>query len=124
MLRTSIALLFAQHLPSYRRVLAARRVAISAFLTTGRCNTIRDGEMPARQCLLGHIATRAGQDQRHVIGQPVAGVLEQEPASPNASSRRTARTAAHRPTAMDSAIALQRHQDSQPSTFGIKNDFP
>jgi len=36
-------------------------VAISAFLTTGRCNTIRDGEMPARQCLLGHIVTRAGQ---------------------------------------------------------------
>jgi len=31
MLRTSIALRFAQHLPSYRRVLAARRVAIFCF---------------------------------------------------------------------------------------------
>jgi hypothetical protein len=32
----------------YRRVLAARRVIISDFLTTGRCNTIGAGEMPAR----------------------------------------------------------------------------
>jgi hypothetical protein len=48
MLRTSIALRFAQHLPSYRRVLAARRVAISAFLTTGRCNTIREEKCPRR----------------------------------------------------------------------------
>jgi hypothetical protein len=38
--------------------------------------------MPARQCLLGHIVTRAGQDERHVVGQPVAGVLEQEPDHP------------------------------------------
>jgi hypothetical protein len=30
----------------YRRVLAARRAAISAFLTAGRCNTIGIAEMP------------------------------------------------------------------------------
>jgi hypothetical protein len=51
------------------------------------------------------------EDEQDIAGQPVAGVLEQEPDRP---LDRGAQVAA------DEGLG----QDSQPSTFGIKIDFP